>query len=142
MKPISKILAAALLVLSIITFRTGLNCILSGNGIIEFFNLSALNKDIVKLGIIISGFAFGMFLLQIVAIVLILRSHATGYLLALLSGIITLGRGLIMHFAYEVYYDDGIRLSNAPMIIGTAICILTIFAHKEIKSSAENNDNH
>lgn len=138
MKFISKTLAAVLLILSIITFKIGFTCIQSGNGIIEFFNLSVLNKDIVKLGIVTSGLAFGMVLLQVLAIVWILRNNTSGYTLSMLVGIITLGRGLILYFAYAVYYDDGTRMSIAPMVIGTVICLLTIFAKKETTPGVQN----
>jgi hypothetical protein len=131
MRPISKILAAALLILSIITFKIGLTCIYSGNGITELFNLSVLDKDVVKLGIVISGLAFGMVLFQVLAIIWILKNNNAGLILSLFIGIITLGRGLVLYFAYAVYYDDGTRMSIAPIIIGSAICILTIFAKKE-----------
>jgi len=128
MKTITKVLIGVLGITSLVPIKLGWICLFNHSGAAEFFAITTLTPDVERLFTVLGCFVLATVVVQLLALVWIVRQYAYGFSLAMIVGIISMGRGACMLFLFGMQDSNSTRISTAPLVIGAFILILSVIA--------------
>lgn len=136
MKTVTKILITILGLITLIPIKWGMFCWFNQSDTCVLFGFKTLNPDVEKLFVLLGGFVLGSFvlitaILQILAIVWIIKGKAEGFFISTLVGCISIGRGIVMFILLQSNATNDVRMSVLPIIVGSIIIALTMVASKK-----------
>jgi len=129
----TKLLIGVLGLTALIPIKLGLICLFSQTNALEFFVMQTLTPDSQKLLIVLGCFVLATVVIQVLALTWLFKGRTEGFSLSIFVGLINIGRGILMFFLLETQSSNDLRISVAPIVIGTIILILTIIASKKQK---------
>ncbi|MFT3911521.1 MAG: hypothetical protein QM737_19005 [Ferruginibacter sp.] len=131
MKILTKLLVAMLAITSLIPVKLGMLCLFDQQGAAEFFDVKSVSPGIEKIFFVLGGFVLATLVIPVLSIIWLIKRKNEGFVLAYLTGFISLARGMLMLINFNSNKIDGTRITVTPIIIGFVILLLTFVAGKQ-----------